>query len=530
MIPVSFRSIRFPMRFLLLVMAMTISIPAPAANRLAQADSPYLRSHGDNPVDWYPWGDEAFARAKAEDKPVFLSIGYSSCYWCQVAEETLYRNPAIAARMNAAFVNVKVDREQRPDLDRLYMTAAQLLGGGNGWPNNLVLTPDRQPFFAGGYFPPEDNDLGQTGFPTVLERITEAWKGRRGELLTLAGQVTEAIKRGSFLKAAGRPQPDQWRQETLKTLRGRLGEKQGGLRSAGPAKFPQVPALALLATDPEGLRGVRRTLDTMALSSLRDHLGGGFHRYTVDPGWSQPHFEKMLYDNAQLLWLYAVRGESGLHREVAWETGDFLLQAFQAPEGGFYASFDAVSQGHEGAHYLWSETEIRGLLGAGADEFLALYRIAPLSGSPSDPAEELEREQGGALRPREELTAEALAKLAGQAPARARLLERRRQRPAPARDEKIILAWNGLAIEALAEAGARLPAPAAPPNGSGAMPGSPARVSGRAASARPCSRASPRARAFSKTTPFSASACWPCSRRRGMTSGAAAPPRSPRRC
>jgi len=323
------------MRFLLLVMAMMLSIPAPAANRLAQADSPYLRIHGDNPVDWYPWGDEAFAKAKAEDKPVFLSIGYSSCYWCQVAEETLYRNPAIAARMNAGFVNVKVDREQRPDLDRLYMTAAQLLGSGGGWPNNLVLTPDRQPFFAGGYFPPEDNDLGQTGFPTVLERVTEAWKGRRGELLTLAGQVTDAIKRGSALKASGQPEPERWRRETLKVLWERLDEKQGGLRSAGPAKFPQVPALALLTADPEGLRGVRRTLDAMALSSLRDHLDGGFHRYTVDPGWSQPHFEKMLYDNAQLLWLYAVWGESNLHSEVARETGEFLLRAFQAPEAVF---------------------------------------------------------------------------------------------------------------------------------------------------------------------------------------------------
>ncbi|WIM06352.1 MAG: DUF255 domain-containing protein [Candidatus Nitricoxidivorans perseverans] len=426
-----------------------------SSNRLAQSDSPYLRMHADNPVDWYPWGDEAFEKAKREGKPVFISIGYSSCYWCRVAEETLYRDPAIAARMNAGFVNVKVDREQRPDLDRLYQAATRLLGGPGGWPNNLFLTPERKPFFAGSYFPPADDDLGRPGFPTVMSRILDVWAKRRGELIALSDRVAQALKSQPPQDGAA-IEPARWKREAVASLLALADAERGGLKSGGAAKFPQAPELTLLAGDARGKAVVKKALDAMAAGGLRDHLAGGFHRYTVDPGWATPHFEKMLYDNAQLLKLYATAGRN----EIARETAGFLLREMQAPEGGFYASFDAVSEGREGAHYLWDEREIRAVLGRSADRFLAAYRVVPLPGHLDDPAEEFDRgacgslcERGG-LRLREGArTTKALG------PARGKLLARRALRPAPARDDKIILSWNGLAIEALAVAGERLAEP-----------------------------------------------------------------------
>lgn len=439
-------------RFLLPFFLAILSLPALSANRLAQSDSPYLRMHAENPVDWFPWGDEAFETAKREGKPVFLSIGYSSCYWCRVAEETLYRDPAIAARMNAGFVNIKVDREQRPDLDRLYMAATRQLGAGGGWPNNLFLTPERKPFFAGSYFPPADDDFGRTGFPTILARIDEAWANRRGDLLARAETVVEAL-RHQALPIPAVAEPDRWRRESLIALLARIDTEYGGLKSGGPAKFPQVPELMLLTGDKPGAAAVRRALDAMARSALRDHLGGGFHRYTVDPRWNQPHFEKMLYDNAQLLRLYVTAGRGRLHREAAMQTADFLLREMQAPEGGFHASIDAVAEGREGAHYLWDEEEIRAVLGPAAVGFLAVYDIVPLPGHPDDAGEDFGRERGP-LRLRE-----SAAGVETLAAARAKLLRHRAARPAPARDDKIILAWNGLAIEAQAVAGSKLHAP-----------------------------------------------------------------------
>ncbi|MDP2811549.1 MAG: DUF255 domain-containing protein, partial [Rhodocyclaceae bacterium] len=319
--------------------------------------------------------------------------------------------------------------------------------------NNLFLTPERKPFFAGSYFPPEDDDFGRPGFQTILARIGEAWTKERGELLARAEIVAESLRRRTFPVPAVAAEPERWRREAATTLLARIDSEHGGLKSGGAAKFPLAPELGLLATDKQGIVAVRRALDAMARSAMRDHLGGGFHRYTIDPRWNQPHFEKMLYDNAQLLRLYATAGRGRPHREVALQTADFLLREMQAPEGGFYASFDAVSADREGAHYLWDEQEIRAVLGPAANGFLAAYRIVPLPGHLDQPLEDSDR-QPGALRMRDNT--------AGTAPlaaARAKLLRHRAQRPGPARDDKIILAWNGLAIEALAVAGKKLAAP-----------------------------------------------------------------------
>lgn len=440
--------------FVLFLLLSLFASVAHAANRLAQSDSPYLRMHAGNPVVWHPWGDEAFEKARRENKPVFLSIGYSACYWCRVAEETLYRDPEIAARMNAGFVNVKVDREQRPDLDRIYMNATRLLGGSGGWPNNLFLTPERKPFFAGSYFPPADDDLGRPGFPAVLARIAEAWGSRRAEIEDRANRVAEAMRRPA-VESAVPPAPTFLRESARQTLLKQVDAERGGLRTGGPAKFPQSPELGLLLGDAKGRAAVRQALDAMALSAMRDHLGGGFHRYTVDPGWNQPHFEKMLYDNAQLLRLFLTSGGGRLHREAARDTAAFLLRELQDHAGGFYASLDAVSNGREGAYYLWREDEVHAVLGKQADRFFALYRIVPMPGHLDDPAEALDG-PGAALRLRATRVVDG-KKLTTQtddlAPARARLLEHRASRLRPARDEKIIVAWNALAIEALAMAG-----------------------------------------------------------------------------
>jgi uncharacterized protein YyaL (SSP411 family) len=436
------------LRFALACAALLLAaLPAAAANRLAQSDSPYLRPHADNPVDWYPWGDAAFAKARAAGKPVFLSIGYSSCYWCRVAEETLYRDPAIAARMNAGFINIKVDREQRPDVDRLYMAATRLLTGSGGWPNNLFLTPERKPFFAGSYFPPADDEQGRPGFVTIMNRVVAGWATRRAEIEAHAESVAAALQRQQQAPAAtvAAPAPAQWREAARQKLLQQEDVRYGGLNNRGIAKFPQVPELELLRGDPRGSKLVDRALDAMATAALRDHLGGGFHRYTVDPAWNQPHFEKMLYDNALLLRLYASAGRSTLHRATARETAAFMLGELQDRSGGFYASLDAVASGREGGFYLWHEAQLRSLLGPQAQRFLGVYQLVQMPVHVDDPDVAIDGPQT-ALRLR------APAHPASLAAARATLLRERAKRPRPARDEKIIVAWNGLAIEALAVA------------------------------------------------------------------------------
>ncbi|MBI3375394.1 MAG: DUF255 domain-containing protein [Betaproteobacteria bacterium] len=448
------------------------SVRAGGPNRLIDSGSPYLLQHAHNPVDWYPWGDEALQRAKRENKPIFLSVGYSSCYWCHVANRTLYSNPEIAALMNQWFVNVKVDREQRPDIDAIYMRATQLTTGRGGWPNNVFLTPEAKPFFGGSYFPPADDDFGRPGFVTILRAIHETWEARGDEIRAQADRLLAAM--GSTLDA-GRTgsdivRPQAWLRGAKRQAMDRFDAAHGGFPFAGSeSQFPQEPLLGMLAAaqrtspDPGAHAKLTATLDAIALGALHDHVGGGFHRYSVDRAWSVPHFEKMLYNNAQLLKLYADAWRvtrKPLYRQVATDTAQYLEQRVSAPDGGFYTAEDAEVGGHEGASYLLSRAEIEAALGAeGAKRLLERYSLTPLPAPRASAfAQEDER---GVLRPR--LLPASAARLADilsrTAPLRARLLDARNSRPQPARDEKMIVALNGLTIEALATAGRSLGEP-----------------------------------------------------------------------
>jgi uncharacterized protein YyaL (SSP411 family) len=438
------------------------------ANRLAGEASPYLQLHAHNPVDWVPWGDEAFSRARAEDKPVFLSIGYSSCYWCHVMEREVFSNPAIAELMNRWFINIKVDREERPDIDQIYMWATQLLTGSGGWPNSLFLTPQGKPFFAGTYFPPEDA-RGRPGFPTVLRRVAEQWQTQRPVLLEQAERVTRAIAEKS---AAASPPPasldsDQMLREGVDELARRFDPIHGGF--SHPVKFPSPPSLHLLLTAYErglgdqSLDMLRRTLDEMALGGIRDHLGGGFHRYSTEPTWSVPHFEKMLYGNAQLLGVYArayaATGRS-LYRGAAEDIATYLDTDMTHPQGGLYSAQDAESESREGASYLWQSREIEQVLGPkSAAEWFEVYELTPVHrDQPSGPGALRVRLALAPVLERHGLTQET--QLFDRLTAgRAKLLARRSERKPPLRDEKVLAAWNGLAIRGLADAARLLQRP-----------------------------------------------------------------------
>ena len=434
-----------------------------APNRLIDSGSPYLLQHAHNPVDWYPWGPEAIEKARREDKPIFVSVGYSTCYWCHVANRTLYSNPAIAALMNRWFVNVKVDREQRPDLDAVYMLATMLLTGRGGWPNNVFLTPDLKPFFAGSYFPPEDDDFGRPGFVTVLKTVHREWTERREVVGQTAEKAVQAMRRVQRRNApeAGRVDPDAWLRTARDNLRAEFDAEHGGFREGrgNSSKFPHEPLLALLiadyrvSRDRDALGMLTATLDAMALGGIHDHLGGGFHRYTIETSWSVPHFEKMLYNNAQLLRIYAEAWQltrKPLYRQVALGIGDYMLRQLAAPEGGFYTAEDAEVGHEEGASYLWTAEEIAAALGeARARAFFAAYQITPLAAQRE--ADALKGGSRGALRRRVSKAPDAIPD--SLAPARAKLFALRETRVQPARDEKLIVSQNGLAIDALARSG-----------------------------------------------------------------------------
>ncbi|HXT50053.1 MAG TPA: thioredoxin domain-containing protein [Thermoanaerobaculia bacterium] len=438
-------------------------------NRLAKEKSPYLLQHAHNPVDWYPWGEEAIARARREDKPIFLSIGYSTCYWCHVMERESFSDPAIAALMNERFVNVKLDREERPDLDEVYMTATQLMTGQGGWPNSLFLTPKLEPFFAGTYFPPDDK-WGRPGFRSVLQGIGDAWTARRRDVDEQARELGDAIRHhlgGRVAPGAGVPGPALF-DAALHTLAHRFDPTWGGFGEA--PKFPTPSNLMLLLEaaeggDAEARRMLAATVGHMARGGLYDQLGGGFHRYATDREWKVPHFEKMLYDNGSLLELYArawalfggPAGDPELARVVR-ETVAFLEREMLAPEGAFWSAIDAETGGQEGAFYVWTAAELEGALGAEDAAFLA-----PLYGFDRPPffehlhyvlhlprplAEQAERRRVGY----EEL-------LASIGPLRERLLVARASRPRPATDDKLLADWNGLAIAGLAVAGRLLGEP-----------------------------------------------------------------------
>ena len=425
-------------------------------NHLIDATSPYLKQHAYNPVDWHPWGPEALELARREDKPIFLSIGYSTCHWCHVMAHESFENPAIAAIMNEHFVNIKLDREERPDLDETYMNAVQVLTGHGGWPLSVFLTPDLKPFYGGTYFPPEDRG-GLPGLPRLLLALSQAYHQNREELTTLSLKVESHVQR---LAEGGQGSGEEPTRDSLEAAAQRLLKDfdavHGGL--GGAPKFPRSLELDFLfhyyhlsGAAPD-LEKLGFTLEKMARGGIYDQLGGGFHRYSVDEAWVVPHFEKMLYDNALLPPLYLAHYRltgSGLSRRIATETLDFILREMSAPQGGFYAAWDADSEGVEGKYYVWSREEVAQVVGPeAADLVLAAFNVT-VAGN-FEGANILTRPLSRTdLGSRFQLSPEQVGEILGTAIGR--LNQVRARRVPPHRDEKVIVSWNGLAISALAQ-------------------------------------------------------------------------------
>jgi hypothetical protein len=426
------------------------------ANRLANETSPYLLQHAHNPVDWYPWGPDALARARDEDKPIFLSIGYAACHWCHVMERESFEDAATAGDLNRDFVAIKVDREERPDLDQVYMAAVQAMTGGGGWPMSVFLTPDGKPFYGGTYFPPEPAH-GLPAFRQVLAGVAKAWHDERGEVLAAGGRMVATLIEQNRLPAAeeGRalaPHAPRPTRELLDTataaIEASFDVTNGGWGRA--PKFPQPMTIEYLlrraatSGDPRPLAIARRSLDAMADGGIHDQLGGGFHRYATDAIWLVPHFEQMLYDNAQLARSYVHAWQltgDGRYRDVAIGTLDYLLRELRRDDGTFAASHDADTDGAEGGTFVWTAAEVREVLGDDAPLFTAAY----------DVTDDGNWEGRTILR---RVTARGDDALEARLQrARERLLERRDARLQPARDDKALAAWNGLAIAALADAG-----------------------------------------------------------------------------
>ena len=426
-------------------------------NRLIHETSPYLLLHAHNPVEWYPWGDEALERAKKENKLIFLSVGYSTCYWCHVMEREVFSSPEIAAMMNRDFINIKIDREERPDLDEIYMTATQLLIQRGGWPNSVFLTPDLKPFYAGTYFPPTDVP-GRPGFPTILDAVHEAWVTREAEVIEAAEQISDTIELATsrgFTALTTKPLDRSLTTAAVDYLRPAYSHAYGGF--GGAPKFPSPANLEFLLSEYERrselqtppteneslLKMVTHTLDMMAYGGMYDQIGGGFHRYSVDEKWLVPHFEKMLYDNAQLAKLYLQAHQltqEPRYRRIAEETFSFIFREMTAPEGGFYSALDAETDAEEGKYYVWTADEIQQILG----DQKAAARFADVYGVDKGPNFEgkyvLYVPNGTA----------AEGALKDVESAREKLLTARFDREYPLLDTKIIVNWNGLMIDALA--------------------------------------------------------------------------------
>ncbi len=422
------------------------------ANALAAETSPYLRQHAENPVDWLPWGERALARAGAEDKPLLVSIGYSSCHWCHVMERESFEDPRTAALMNEEFVCVKVDREERPDVDALYMEAVQSMTGQGGWPLNVFLTPEQLPFYGGTYFPPEPRH-GMPAWTQVLQAIAEAWSERREELRAGGEKLRERLAGGARLEPSAEPISAETLDVAVARLRESFDTRDGGF--GGAPKFPHSSVLDFLL-----LRGEREmsgaTLRAMAGGGIHDQIGGGFARYSVDRAWAVPHFEKMLYDNALLARAYLhgwqLLGERRL-LEVCLDTLEWALREMRGPEGGFYSALDADSEGVEGRFYVWTLTELREQLGADAQGAIAWLGASEQGNfaDPHSPAPGLNVLQDRSWRE------PALAPdAASRERIRERLLEARSRRARPGLDDKRLTSWNALMIAALAETGAHL--------------------------------------------------------------------------
>ena len=430
------------------------STPSPTQNRLSRELSPYLRLHAHNPVDWYPWGEEALAKARQEDKPIFLSVGYSSCYWCHVMERLVFADPDIAHLMNQFFVNIKVDREERPDIDEIYMTATQLMTGHGGWPNSVFLTPDLKPFFAGTYFPPEDSH-GRPGFPRVIQALHVAWQEKRQELEKQAEQISQSIARIHTTRAVSEKAEGDLLSKVIDHIEKRFDPVNGGLGTA--PKFPPDHALNLLLTayrqNPQAkyLAIVEQTLNHLARGGIRDHLGGGFHRYATDAQWRVPHFEKMLYNQALLthnfLDAYQITNKMA-YRIAAEEILNFVSREMTDSKGGFYSAFDAETEAEEGAYYTWTEQDIRQSLKKDADFFLSCYALAPMPEGSAGVIYKVDTDS--ALSIRHQIDATTLRTRLSSL--KEKLLDARSQRTRPLLDDKIITAWNGLMIGAYARA------------------------------------------------------------------------------
>ena len=427
------------------------------SNRLSGSTSPYLLQHKDNPVDWQPWGPEAFAEAQRRDVPVLLSVGYAACHWCHVMAHESFEDPAVAAYLNERFVAIKVDREERPDVDAVYMAATQALTGQGGWPMTVFLTPDRRPFYAGTYFPPQPRH-GMPSFSQLLQAIHDAWSGDRDAVMSAAGRITTALAEQA---GAGRRAADELDPSTVEaaldaavgTLASSYDARRGGF--GGAPKFPPSMVLEFLVRhharsgDPRSLLMVQGTCEAMARGGMYDQLAGGFARYSVDAEWIVPHFEKMLYDNALLLRVYLhlwrATGDQ-LAARVVRETTQFLLVDLRTDGGGFASALDADSDGQEGLAYVWTPAELVAALGEDDGVWAAQLLAVSAAGTFENGASVLQ------LR-------EDPADPARWAGVRARLAERRSLRVQPGRDDKVVAAWNGLAITALAEAGAMFAEP-----------------------------------------------------------------------
>ncbi len=418
-------------------------------NQLAKETSPYLLQHADNPVDWYAWGEEALERARKEDKPILLSIGYSACHWCHVMAHQSFENEAIAALMNEKFINIKVDREERPDIDTVYMEAVQTLTGHGGWPLTVFLTPEGKPFYGGTYFPPEDRD-GMPGLPRVLEAAAEAYHQRRQDIEATAQKLKETMSKPII--ADTQPLVVDLLVKAYLSLKKDYDSSNGGFGTA--PKFPQPLALDYLLRyyhrhrDETALEVVTHSLEKMARGGIYDQIGGGFHRYATDGHWQVPHFEKMLYDNAQLsqvyLHAYLVTGD-GLFRSIATETLDYVLREMTDAKGGFYSAQDADTEGTEGTYYLWTPKEITEAVGeVNSKEVIEYYGVT----------EKGNFDERNILHvAADKAKAELIEK------ARVVLLEKRQQRVRPGRDEKVLASWNGLMLASLAEAACALNRP-----------------------------------------------------------------------
>lgn len=430
-------------------------------NRLIDETSPYLRQHAHNPVDWYAWGEEALAASRDLDKPIFLSIGYSACHWCHVMERESFEHEATAALMNELFINIKVDREERPDLDSIYMDAVQAMTGQGGWPMSVFLTPEGKPFYGGTYYPPEPR-YGMPSFIQVLRSVSDAYGARRDQVEGQAERMTNMLRSAAQFETQAVDLGVETLDEAVQQLHQYFDDEHGGFGSQ--PKFPQPMTLEFIMTqflrtgDLDTLYMSELTLEQMALGGIYDQLGGGFHRYSVDEHWLVPHFEKMLYDNSQLLLLYLRAWQLNnipLYKRIVEETTDYVLREMTAPTGGFYATQDADSEGEEGKFFVWTPAEIEAVLDTENDTVSAKllqahYGVSARGNFEGNnilhirrPLEHVAEEFGLTLEQAETQLAAAKAKL----------FAAREERIKPGRDEKILVEWNGLMIHALAEVG-----------------------------------------------------------------------------